>query len=60
MALVKIKMLDSGPNKNHRKGDVLEVDAARAALLIAGKHAEEVKYGDSVRVQKPENLLRSV
>ena len=42
----KLKMLTSGPNKNYRKGQVVEVDDERAAILIKGRHAEEVKDGD--------------
>lgn len=36
-------MLTRGPNKNHRPKTVVLVDAARAAALIAGKHAEPVR-----------------
>ncbi len=38
----KVKMLTTGPNGQYKKGQVVEVDAARAQALIDGKHAEEV------------------
>lgn len=38
--LVKIIMLDTGPNRNRHKGMVYLVDEERAQLLIDGKHAE--------------------
>ena len=60
MALVKVKMLTTGPNKNRKVGQVIEVDAARAAALIKGDHAEEVKYGDRVRIQERKDIQRSV
>lgn len=41
--LVLIRMLTRGPNKNRRRGEVLEVDRARAQALVAGKHAEPVR-----------------
>lgn len=39
MKLKKIKLTSSGPNKNYRKGQVIEVDEMRAELLIKEKHA---------------------
>lgn len=39
----KIKMLSSGPNKNYRKGQVVEVDQERAKVLVQTKHAIYVK-----------------
>jgi hypothetical protein len=41
--LVKIRMLTKGPNGNHRKGQILEVDPQRAAALVESEDAEEVK-----------------
>lgn len=38
--LVRIKMLDSGPNLNYRIGSVIEVDPERAERLISRGHAE--------------------
>lgn len=35
----KIRMLSNGPNGNHFAGKEVEVDNARAALLLDGKHA---------------------
>lgn len=43
MELVKLKMVDSGPNKNYRASQVVVVDEARAKLLIKGRHARRVK-----------------
>lgn len=50
----KLKMLTTGPNRNYRKGQVVEVDDQRAEILLAGKHAvdlnakvEEVSDDDS-------------
>ena len=43
MKLITIRLLSTGPNKNYKKGQIVTVDEARAALLIAGKDAEEVK-----------------
>lgn len=40
--LVKVKMLTKGPNANYRIGDVVTVDAARAAILLKLKAAEKV------------------
>lgn len=42
-ATVTVRLLTKGPNGNYRKGQVVEVDSARAAALLAGKHAEEVR-----------------
>jgi len=36
----KIIILTKGPNKNYSKGQEIEVDSARAAALIKGKHAK--------------------
>ncbi len=47
--LVQIRMLTRGPNKNHRAKAVVLVDAARAQLLVAGKHAEPVAARDRVK-----------
>lgn len=41
--LVQIRMLTRGPNKTYRPKAVVLVDEARAAALIAGKHAEPVE-----------------
>ena len=60
MALVKIRMLDSGPNKNHYKGEVIEVDRLRADVFIAQEHAEEVKDGDSLRVDGRKDIPKRV
>lgn len=38
----KLKMLTTGPNRNRRKGQVVEVDDQRAAILLAGKHAVDL------------------
>lgn len=38
----RLKMLTTGPNRNYRKGSVVEVDDQRAAILVAGKHAVDV------------------
>jgi hypothetical protein len=35
----RLKMLTTGPNRNYRKGQVVEVDDQRAEILLAGKHA---------------------
>jgi hypothetical protein len=50
----RLKMLTTGPNRNYRKGQVVEVDDQRAEILLAGKHAvdlnakvEEVSDNDS-------------
>jgi hypothetical protein len=50
----RLKMLTTGPNRNYRKGQVVEVDDQRAEILLAGKHAvdlnvevEEVSDDDS-------------
>ena len=55
-ALKKVKMLTSGPNKNHKPGEILVVDEERAKRLIAGEHAEEVTSGYRVRIQKQQSL----
>lgn len=44
--LVAIRLLTRGPNANHKKGEVIEVDPSRAAALVARGHAEEVKDKD--------------
>jgi hypothetical protein len=36
----KLTMLNSGPNGTYKPGQVVEVDDARAALLLDGEHAE--------------------
>jgi hypothetical protein len=38
----KLKMLTTGPNRNYRKGQVVEVDDQRAEILLAGKHAVDL------------------
>lgn len=55
-----LKMLTKGPNGNYRKGQVVEVDEQRAALLIEGKHAEEVMDGNASGVQERQGLQRGV
>ena len=40
MGMNKIRIISTGPNTNHTPGQVLEVDPARAAALIAGGYAE--------------------
>jgi len=54
---MKLKMLTTGPNKNYRVGQVVEVDEQRAAILLKGKHAQKpgkaVRDGDS---SSPEEL----
>lgn len=37
--LVKVLMLNSGPNRNWRQGQILEVDPARASALVEAGHA---------------------
>lgn len=51
-----LKMLTKGPNGNHRKGQIVTVDDKRAALLLAGKHAEEVIDGDTAGIQERQDL----
>lgn len=41
--LVQIRMLTRGPNKNHQPKRIRVVDATRAQLLMAGKHAEPAR-----------------
>jgi len=41
----KIRMLTSGPNKNYRPGEVVEVDHVRAKLLVDRGDAEYPKQG---------------
>ena len=36
----KIRLLDRGPNGQYRRGQVVEVDDMRAAVLIEGGHAQ--------------------
>ena len=60
MGLVTLKMLDPGPNRNYAQGEVIQVDALRAAYLVEHNHAEEVKHGDSVRVQRRKGVQRRV
>lgn len=36
----EIRIISTGPNNNHTPGQILEVDPARAARLVAGEHAE--------------------
>jgi chaperone required for assembly of F1-ATPase len=43
----KLKMVTTGPNRNYRKGQVVEVDDQRADILLDGKHA--VRVGEEVR-----------
>lgn len=38
----RLKMLTTGPNRNYRKGQVVEVDDQRAEILLAGKHAVDL------------------
>lgn len=45
--LVRVKMLTTGPNKNHKAGSKIDVDAARAATWVAGKHAEYTEGGEN-------------
>lgn len=55
----KLKMLTPGPNRNYRRGQIVEVDDQRAAILIEGRHAvdvnakelEEVSDGDAERTE---------
>ncbi len=58
--LVTIRMLSSGPNRNYRKGQIVNVDKQRAVLLISEKHAEEVTNGDTGSLQKRQGLQRGV
>jgi uncharacterized protein YrrD len=44
--LVEVRMLTRGPNKNLPKGEVIIVDADRAAALIKKRHAKEVDKED--------------
>lgn len=37
--LMKVLMLDPGPNRNRKPGQVVEVDAARASALVEAGHA---------------------
>lgn len=53
----RLKMLDKGPNRNYRRGQIIEVDDQRAARLIEGEHAvevdeKEVSDGDTERIQE--------
>lgn len=54
--LITLKMVTTGPNKNHKKGQIIQVDAVRAALLVADKHAEEVRDGDTICPQERQGL----
>ena len=49
--LVKILMLDSGPNRNRKPGQIVEVDAARASALVEAGHAT---YDLDARVEETE------
>lgn len=51
-----LKMLTKGPNLNYRVGQVVEVDDARAALLVKGKHAKEVIDGNTSGIQERQDL----
>jgi hypothetical protein len=44
--LKKVVMLTKGPNRNYVRGAVYEVDEARAACLVAGKHASYQNEGE--------------
>lgn len=52
----RLKMLTTGPNRNYRRGSIVEVDDQRAEKLIEGKHAVEVREvaddGDSERTEE--------
>ncbi|MFA5866913.1 MAG: hypothetical protein WC891_02990 [Actinomycetota bacterium] len=37
---MRIKMLTTGPNGNYRKGQIVEVDDKRAAVLVKAKAAK--------------------
>ena len=56
METVKLRMLSKGPNKNYHKGQLVFVDALRAAMLIKGKHAEEVIHGNTGSLQERKDL----
>lgn len=41
MKLVKVRMLGKGPNKNYEKGQIVEVDEMRAAILVEFQAADD-------------------
>jgi hypothetical protein len=56
MGLKTLRMLDSGPNKNYQKGQLVTVDEVRAAILIEGDHAEEP--GEEVKANGNDSRLQ--
>lgn len=55
MSLAQILMLDPGPNRNRKPGQILEVDSARASALVEAGHAT---YDLEVRVEETEQRPR--
>lgn len=63
----KLKMLGKGPNGNYRRGQVIEVDALRASILVSGGHAapadearEVIDDSDAVDTQELQALPGAV
>lgn len=55
--LRRIRMLTEGPNNNHEVGEILEVDADRAAVLVEGGYAEYADVPETAAVEAPEKAV---
>jgi hypothetical protein len=44
----KLRMVDKGPNRNYRRGQIIEVDDLRAVHLLSGGHAKDFDEPEEV------------
>lgn len=56
---IKLRMLTRGPNGNRVPGEIVDVDPARAALLVLHDHAEPVNKPRAATVGPPERAVMS-